>query len=153
MKKTPDGWPRISPSLFYDDASAAIDFLCRAFGFEVRLRVEGEEGRIEHSELVFGDGLVMVSTAQKPMKDGRAPSPGRSPRSLGGANTQTSALIVDDVEAHCERARKAGAKIVDEPQTSDYGDDYWVDRGYRAEDPEGHQWWFMQRLRTGGKDA
>ena len=153
MKKTPDGWPRISPSMFYDDAPAAIGFLCRAFGFEVRLKVEGEGGRIEHSELVFGDGLVMVSTAQGPTKDGRAPSPGRSPRSLSGANTQTLCLFVDDVEAHCERARKAGAKIVDPPLTSDYGDEYWADLCYRAEDPEGHQWWFIQRLRTGGKDA
>ena len=95
----------------------------------------------------------MVSTAQKPTKEGRAPSPGRSPRSLGGANTQTVCVFVDDAEAHCERARKAGAKIVDEPTTSDYGEDYWSDRSYRAEDPEGHQWWFMQRVATRGKPA
>src|SRR5579859_5206278 len=109
MKKSPEGWPRISPSLFYDDAAKAIDWLCRAFGFEVRLRVEGEGGRIEHSELVFGDGLIMVSTAGKPTAEGRAPSPGRSPRSVGGANTMTLCLFVDDAEAHCERSRKAGA--------------------------------------------
>ena len=54
MNPTPADWPRISSSVFYDDAGAAIDWLCRAFGFEVRLKVEGEGGRIEHSELVFG---------------------------------------------------------------------------------------------------
>ena len=57
MKPTPPGWPRISTALYYDDAQPAIDWLCRAFGFEVRLKVEGEGGAIEHSELVFGDGV------------------------------------------------------------------------------------------------
>ena len=151
MKNPPSGWPRMASSVFYDDAATAIDWLCRAFGFEVRLKVEGEGGRIEHSELVFGEGLVMVSEAQKPTKEGRAPSPGRSPRSVGGVNTQTVCVFVDDADAHCERARKAGAKIIDEPTTSDYGEDYWSDRSYRAEDPEGHQWWFMQRVATRGK--
>ena len=153
MKNAPQGWPRVSPSIFYDDAAKAIDWLCRAFGFEVRLKVEGEGGRIEHSELVFGDGLVMVSQAGKAPAEGRAPSPGKSPRSVGGANTQTLCVYLDDVDAHCERARKAGAKIVDEPTTSDYGDEYWSDRGYRAEDLEGHHWWFMQRLRDRNSSA
>ena len=154
MKKAPAGWPRISSSLFYDDAAAAIDFLCRAFGFEVRLKVLGEGGRIEHSELVYGDGLLMVSTAAKaPTKEGRAPSPGRSPRTVDGVNTQTLCIFVDDADAHCEHARRSGAKIVDEPNTSDYGEDYWSDRSYRAEDPEGHQFWFMQRVATRGKPA
>jgi uncharacterized glyoxalase superfamily protein PhnB len=147
MKKAPNGWPRISSSLFYDDAPKALDWLCRVFGFEVRLKVEGEGGRIEHSELVFGDGLVMVSTAQKPMAKGRAPSPGKSPRSVGGVNTQMLCVFVDDADEHCARARKAGARIIDEPTTSDYGDDYWSDRSYRVEDLEGHHWWFMQRVR------
>ena len=61
MKPTPPGWPRISSALFYDDAGQAIDWLCRAFGFEVRLRVEGDGGRIEHSELEYEGGLIMVS--------------------------------------------------------------------------------------------
>ena len=51
MKKPPEGWPRISSAVFYDDAGKAIDWLCRAFGFEVQLKIEGEGGRIEHSEL------------------------------------------------------------------------------------------------------
>lgn len=152
MKKTPAGWPRISSALFYEDAGAAIDWIVEAFDFEVRLRVEGEGGRIEHSELVYGDGLVMVGTAgespTKPGAEGR-----KSPRSVGGANTQSLMLYVDDVEAHCARARAAGAVILTEPKTSDYGDDYWSDRSYEARDPEGHRWWFCQRIRTGRGDA
>lgn len=152
MKQPPAGWPRISSAVFYEDAAAAIPWLCRAFGFEVRLKVEGEGGRIEHSELVFGDGLVMVGTAggksERPV-----PLPCRSPRSLGGANTQTLCVCVDDVDAHCERARAAGARIADEPATQDYGEEYWSDRTYRAQDLEGHHWWFMQRVREPGARA
>jgi uncharacterized glyoxalase superfamily protein PhnB len=59
-------------------------------------------------------------------------------------------VYVDDAEAHCARARAAGAKIVEEPTTHDYGEEYWTDRGYEAEDLEGHHWWFYQRLRTPG---
>lgn len=146
MKPTPPGWPRISSALFYDDAAAAIDFLCQAFGFEVRLRIEGEGGRIEHSELAYGDGLIMVGQAGG-RSDRAVPLPGASPRSLGGRNTQSLCIHVDDADAHCEHARQAGATIVEAPTTHDYGDDYWVDRSYSALDPEGHLWWFMQRVR------
>jgi len=54
---------------------------------------------------------------------------------------------VDDVEAHYNQALAAGAKIIKKPETADYGGDYWIDRGYECEDPEGHHWWFYQRLR------
>ena len=77
----------------------------------------------------------------------------RSPRSLDGANTQSLCICVDDVDAHCARARSAGARITLEPEVHDYGDEYWADRVYEAEDPEGHRWFFMQRLKTGGQDA
>jgi uncharacterized glyoxalase superfamily protein PhnB len=143
MRDTPPGWPRISAALYYRDPARAIDWLCQAFGFEVRMKVEGENGSIEHSELVFGGGLVMVGDAQKKKYPQR-----RSPRDIGGANTQNLMLYVDDVEAHCARARAAGAKIVAEPKTTDYGEEHWEDRGYEAEDLEGHGWWFYQRLRS-----
>lgn len=146
MKKTPDGWPRISSALFYDNAAAAIDWLCGAFGFEVRLKVEGEGGRIEHSELTFGEGLIMVGESGG--KSSRAePLPCKSPRALDGANTQALCVFVDDVDAHCARARAAGARIIDEPTNNDHGEGYWEDRTYRVEDLEGHHWWFMQRIR------
>lgn len=142
MKPTPPGWPRISSALYYEDASKAIDWLCRAFGFEVRLKVEGEGGRIEHSELVFGEGLVMVSEPKDKFPQMRTPS------QVGGGNTQNMMVYVDDVEAHCKRAREAGAVIVSDPETHDYGEDYWTDRGYECRDIGGHHWWFYQRLRS-----
>lgn len=145
-KPLPRGWPRVSPALFYDDAKAAIAFLCRAFGFTVRIQVDGPDDSVMHSELELGDGLVMVSTAGK-RSDHAQPLPSRSPRSLDGAITQSLAIYVDDADAHCAMARKAGARIVEEPKTTDYGPEYWADRGYRAEDPEGHTWWFMHRVR------
>lgn len=149
MKPPPLGWPRISSALFYDDAGAAIDWLCRAFGFSVRLKVEGEGGRIEHSELELGnDGLIMVGSSG-------GDKPGRperrlfvSPRAVDGHNTQSLCVQVDDADAHCARARAAGARIVQEPSIHDYGEDYWADKGYGAQDPEGHLWWFVERVRN-----
>ena len=144
MNPPPPGWPRISSALCYQDASAAIDWLCRAFGFEVRLKVEGDGGRIEHSELAYGDdGLIMVSDVRGEKFPFR-----RAPGQVGGGNTQNLMLYVDDVEAHCAQARAAGARITDEPQVHEYGEDYWADRSYGCEDLEGHHWWFTQRLRT-----
>lgn len=147
-KPVPPGFPRISGSVFYEDPVRAIDFLCAAFGFEVRLKIVGEGGRIEHSELTYGDGLIMVGhVGGKSSRPGGLPT--ASPKSLDGRNTQMMCIVVDDADAHAANAERAGARIIDAPMTNDYGEDYWIDRSYRAEDPEGHQWWFMQRLKTG----
>ena len=185
MKATPSGWPRISSALYYDDAETAIDWLCNAFGFMVRLKVGGDDGGIVHSELEYGEGLIMVGqtgrggeddgvagqakpgagSGQEAGDEARDGSGGHagdgadaawrskqaSPVSLDQRNTQSLCVYVDDVDAHCERARAAGAKIIREPKTTDYGDKYWTDRSYGAVDPEGHLWWFMQRLRTAGE--
>ena len=72
----------------------------------------------------------------------------RAPGQVGGANTQNMQVYVDDADAHCERARAAGATIVKEPKTVDYGEEYWSDRGYECVDIGGHHWWFYQRLRN-----
>jgi uncharacterized glyoxalase superfamily protein PhnB len=140
----PRGWPRISSSLYYPDGARAIDWLCEALGFEIQIKVEGEGGRIEHSELVFGDGLVMVGDESR---GSGAPSHRKSPLSVGGANTQNLMIFVDDAKAHGERARAAGAKIVQEAKLSDYGADYWTDLTCEVEDLGGHRWWLTQRLR------
>ena len=146
MKNTPKGWPRISTALFYQDGAAAIDWLCRAFGFEVRLKVEGDQGRVVHSELVFGEGVIMVAEGGA---NARHPdwTFHQSPKSVGGANTQSMLVQVDDVDTHCARARAAGATIFSEPEVHDYGEDHWADRSYGAVDPDGHHWWFTQRIR------
>ena len=150
MQPPPKGWPRISSALFYDDPVKAIDWLCDTFGFEVQLKIEGEGGRIEHSQLVFGEGLIFVGDTR--VRAERGGFPARSPQSLPDrACTQALCVAVPDVDAHFERAKKAGAKIINEPKTEDYGDDYWADRTYEAEDLEGHRWWFLQRVREQGQ--
>ncbi len=147
MKPTPSDWPRMSSAVVYQDAAAAIQWLCDAFGFEVRLKVEGDKGQIEHSELTYGEGLIMVAqeTPESPRPWKRTM---RSPKSLQGASTQSIMFFVDDADAHCAHARAHGAQIIEEPATHDYGQDYWSDRSYGAADPEGHLWWVTQRLRN-----
>ena len=140
MKPAPQGWPRLSSALFYDDANAAIAWLCKAFGFEVRLKVDAEDGSVIHSELLFGEAVVMVGPSSRDKRFA-------SPTSVGGMNTQTLMLYVDDVAAHCERARAAGARILSEPKVTDYGEGYWADRHYGVEDLGGHLWYFAQRVR------
>lgn len=145
MKPTPKGWPRLSGSVYYDDPRAAITWLCDAFGFEKRLVVEGDDGSIVHSELTFDEGLVMVGGTDATDKDWKAKA--SSPRSLGGKITGSLCFFVDDCDAHHANAVKHGASIMRPPTTTDYGDDYWTDRSYGAIDPEGHLWWFMQRVK------
>lgn len=143
----PAGWPLISSSLVYDEPKKAIDFLCKAFGFEVQLLVE-HDGIVAHSQLVIGSGLIMVGDAKAESRPWR-----KSPRALGDANTQALMVFVPDVEAHFERSKKSGAKIVTEPTTNDYGEEYWSDRSYECEDLEGHHWYFVQRIRSPKKQG
>lgn len=120
----------IYPSLTYDDAPAAIEWLCRAFGFERRLVVPGPDGTILHSELTLGSSVLMVSS----------PKPEQQrvgPRSLGEHASHALAVCVADPDAHFERARAAGATITQELRDEDYGS-----RGYMARDLEGHSWYF-----------
>jgi len=147
MKPSPPDWPRLTSAIFYRDAAAAIDWLCQAFGFAVRIRVEGAGGRIEHSELSYGEGVVMVAQ-EGAARDARAWKRHlRSPLGADGVNTQSLMLYVDDAQAHCAQARAHGARIVVEPAVQDYGADHWSDLSYAALDPEGHLWWVAQRLR------
>lgn len=147
MKPSPSDWPRFSSAVFYQDAAAAIPWLCNAFGFEVRLKIEGEGGRIEHSELTYGEGLIMVAQ-ESPQAERVWKRSLRSPKSLNGAGTQNIMFYVDDADAHCAQARAGGAKVLEEPETHDYGADYWADRSYGALDLEGHLWWVTQRVRS-----
>jgi len=148
MQPAPQNFPRLTSAVVYRDAAKAIDWLCEAFGFELRLKVEDDAGRIIHSELTYGEGVIMV--AQEASTELRHPWQANlvSPKSMDGKTTQSLMLYVDDADAHCAHARSSGATIAEEPRTSDYGEDYWSDRGYCAIDPEGHVWWITQRLRS-----
>jgi uncharacterized glyoxalase superfamily protein PhnB len=147
MKPTPPGWPRLSSAVCYNDAAKAIDWLCDAFGFQVRIKVVGGSGEILHSELEYGEAVVMAAPTGPPRPGREKFPPSLSPLTAKGG-TQHLMLYVDDVDAHCAQARAAGATIVDEPSNHDYGAEHWADRSYGAVDLEGHLWWFSQRLRN-----
>lgn len=128
----PEG-PRITPYLLYEDVAAALEWLTRAFGFEeYGERFTTPEGKVTHAAMKLGDGVVMMG----------CPGPAyRNPKRLGQA-TQHLYVYVEDVDAHFERARAAGAGILQEPKDQFYGD-----RTYGASDPEGHSWYFSQHVR------
>jgi uncharacterized glyoxalase superfamily protein PhnB len=130
----PPDTPRITPHLFYDDVGAAIDWLVTAFGFEVRLRMTDDDGNVVHGDLEVADSLVMIGLAEEN-------DAWESPRTLLGKITQRLYIYVDDVDAHCERARNAGATIFRE-----VADQFYGDRVYECIDPEGHRWKFAQHL-------
>ncbi len=113
----------IIPTLRYQDAHGAIDFLERAFGFERRAVHENEDGTVMHSELTHGRGMVMLGTR----KDGDKFETGRA----------VIYVIVDDPDAVHDRAKAAGAPIVSELVDQDYGS-----REFAAKDLEGNIWSF-----------
>jgi uncharacterized glyoxalase superfamily protein PhnB len=126
----------LSSALFYQDPKAAIAWLQKALGFELTLLLEDNKGDLAHSQLSYGDGKVMVGHEWS--------GDHKSPRSVGGKNTQTVHIQLDnDLDGHCARARAAGAEIVAEPETQFYGD-----RTYRCRDPEGHIWTFSQTVKA-----
>ena len=123
----------IIPCLRYRDAPAAIDWLCRAFGFE-RHAVYADGDTVHHAQLVFGNGMVMLGSADTASEWGRRIA---QPGDIGGLETQSPCVVVADVDAHYARAVAAGAELVQDIADQDYGG-----RGYSCRDPEGHLWWF-----------
>lgn len=124
----------IIPTLRYQDAPAAIDFLVEAFGFTVHARHQ-EGDVVEHAQLVLGDGMVMLGSVRRgsDREFDRLVTTAKE----AGAPTSTPYVVVDDVAAHAQRARAAGAEIVMEPEEQDYGGS-----NYTARDPEGNLWSF-----------
>ncbi|MCO5190951.1 MAG: VOC family protein [Anaerolineae bacterium] len=123
----------VIPTMRYNDAAAAIAWLCEAFGFEKHFVVPGEDGTIVHAQLVFGNGMIMLSSARASEFDNIQ----KPPNALGGTVSQSPYIIVDDVDKHYTRAVAAGAEIVIEIKNEDYGG-----RGYSCLDREGHVWNF-----------
>ena len=124
------------PSVNYQDDRAALDWLANAFGFETSLVVTDDTGKIVHAEMKFEGAPIMIAREWSDIT--------RSPRSLGGKNTQqVHVQLKGDIDAHHARAKAAGATIVQEPSDQFYGD-----RTYRALDLEGHLWTFGQAVKT-----
>jgi uncharacterized glyoxalase superfamily protein PhnB len=122
----------IIPALRYRDAAAAIEWLCKAFGFEKQAVYAGDNGVIEHAQLTFGNGMIMLGSA----RDNEYGRFFRTPQDAGGV-TQGAYLVVDDADAHYAQAKAIGAEIVLDIKTQDYGG-----RDYTCRDPEGHVWTF-----------
>ena len=118
----------IFPTLRYNDAHAAIDLLVNAFGFTERAVYEDDNGVVQHAELAYGDGMIMLGDAP------REPDSNRLDMPIGGGSVY---IVIDDPDAHYERAKAAGVKIRRELRDEDYGS-----RGYSAEDAEGNLWSF-----------
>ena len=124
--------------LAYEDPGAALAWLAEAFGFETRIVVADDTGRIVFAETGWGEHTVAIVPEDGDRR--------RSPRALGGMNTQmVQVRFGGDVDRHCAQARAAGAVIVTEPQDLFFGD-----RAYLAADPEGHLWSFGQRIPGAG---
>jgi len=125
---------RFVPMLVYKDCPAAIEFLCRAFGFTERSRLAMPDGRIGHAELEFHDQILTLSSEFEEM--GLA-----SPQTLPATHCQINCRV-DDVDEHFETAKSAGATIVEA-----VADQFYGDRIYRAVDLEGTHWIFSQQIR------
>jgi len=129
----PKDMPRITPYLYYEDVGAALDWLVAAFGFHERMRLTMPDGTVNHGEMALSeDGVVML---------GRPGDSYENP----AKTEQRHAMVyvyVDEVDKHYEQAKAAGAKILEEPTDQFYGD-----RRYTAEDLEGQQWAFAERVR------
>lgn len=123
----------IIPALRYRRAPEAIEWLCRAFGFEKHLVVPGENGTIAHAQLRHGGGMVMIGSTDHQSEFGRLIA---QPDEIGGRETQCCCLVVADTDAHYARAKAAGASMVQDIHDSDYGG-----RSYACRDLEGHIWW------------
>lgn len=127
--------PAFISSVIYRDQRAALEWLEHAFGFDVSGVFTDSQGNIVHAEMSHGDGVVMIGSEFADWT--------KSPASIGGVTTQRIHVRLDaGIDEHCERARKAGAKIIMEPADQFYGD-----RTYAAEDFEGHRWTFAQPVR------
>lgn len=127
----------ITPYLLYEDVSGALKFLTKAFSFrKYGVPMSGPGGKLNHAAMKLGDDLIMMGY----------PGPKyENPKRLGQV-TQNLYVNVDDVDKHFERAKKAGATILEEPQNTLYGH-----RRYGAKDLEGHHWYFAQEGKTSVK--
>jgi PhnB protein len=127
VKPIPEGYPRVTPYLIVDGATAAIDFYTSVLGATERMRMGAPEGRIGHAELNLGDSVIMLAD-ESPEMDAR------SPGTVGGSPVSLH-VYVEDADATFERALEAGAKTLQPVQDKFYGD-----RSGTFEDPFGHRW-------------
>jgi uncharacterized glyoxalase superfamily protein PhnB len=122
----------IVPGMAYRNAPDAIEWLCRVFGFEKHAVYPGPDNTIAHAELTLGDGMIMLGSVTN---NSTMSNLIKQPDEIGGAETQSSNLIVEDADAICARAKAAGAEIVFDIEDKPYGG-----RGFTCRDLEGRIW-------------
>ena len=128
--------PSLISALFYRNPKAALAWLEKAFGFETAMVITDADGNLGHSQMRFGNGMIMVGAEWT--------ADHKSPASIGGKVTQTVHVQLDeDIDKHCARAKAAGAEIIAAPEDQFYGD-----RTYRARDLEGHIWTFAKHVKA-----
>lgn len=120
----------VIPFLRYSDSRRAVDWLCDAFGFRQHAVYEGPDKSVMHAELVYGDSMIMLGSAEGGL-------PGMKLASQVGGPTMGIYMIVEDPDAHYAQAKAAGATITREPENPDYGG-----REYSCTDFEGNAWSF-----------
>ncbi|MBS0296909.1 MAG: VOC family protein [Proteobacteria bacterium] len=126
----------LGSSIYYEDPLKMLDWLEEAFGFEKMMVILDADGKLAHSQMSFREGYIMVGSKWADFVG--------TPKETGGINTQMIHVqLQEGIDAHCERARAAGAEILQEPDDQFYGD-----RTYRARDPGGHVWTFGQTVRA-----
>ena len=136
--------PSVIPMISYEDGVAALAWLGKAFGFVETTRLTTPDGRLSHGEMKAGDGLIMLAS---PTREYRSPKHHREtceqarkwsavPWIVDGV-----LVIVDDLDRHFKRAAAAGATILSKIEEGPPG------RRYRAEDLEGHRWFFFEKDR------
>lgn len=125
--------PTIIPTLRYNDAQAAIEWLRDTFGFKEHLVVRGDDDRIEHAQLTFGNGMIMLGSVRDDDFDKLQAPPGASDAVV----CQSPYIIVREIDEHYRKAVEAGAVIVMPLTDEDYGG-----KNYSCRDPEGYLWNF-----------
>ena len=134
--------PSVVPMISYENGIAALEWLRSAFGFRETARLTAPDGRLSHGEMEAGDGLIMLAS---PTPEYRSPK--RHREACEQARKWSAVpwiidgvlVIVDDLDRHLARARAAGATILSDIEEGPPG------RRYRAEDFEGHRWFFFEK--------
>lgn len=126
-KPIPDGYPRVTPYLIVDGASAAIEFYCSVLGATERMRMPAPGDKVGHAELEIGDAMIMLADESPDMD-------ARGPRAVGGSPV-TLHVYVEDVDSVFDQAVQAGATVLGAVEDRFYGD-----RSGQFEDPFGHRW-------------
>jgi uncharacterized glyoxalase superfamily protein PhnB len=121
------------PHITYQSVTDALVWLTKTFGFVEHYRYGEWNGSVQGAQMHLGEAWIMINSAR----------PGSASPAQAGHGTQSITIFVDDVDAHCERTKSAGARIVEDLHETEYGE-----RQYGVEDLEGHHWLFSRHARN-----